>query len=141
MGDGFQEGQSGIGRVEVGSKGLEHHLPRSGVSGLDQLRHVEEPAFMMEEELSDPQVALLDDGSVSRVGDSNSKVEEFLKRGQVVAQDIIQVRVIHDHRGDPGEYVVTREEDAGPGIPEGRCAPARGPVCALLRAIFRHLGR
>ena len=109
MRNSLQKGKPRLKWLEIGAKRLEHHLPSVGVAGSDQLGHVEETSIMMEEELPCSLSALVDEGAVGRIGDTNAEIEKLLERAQIIAENVTEILVVHDHRRDPREYVVAGE--------------------------------
>lgn len=72
---------------------------------------------MMQDYLARPQAASLDHRAVCRIGQPDIKIRDSLQRlcarGQLVAQGIVEF-----DRCDAGEYVVSREQDAGARVDE-----------------------
>lgn len=125
MRNSLQKGKPRLKWLEIGAKRLEHHLPSVGVAGSDQLGHVEETSIMMEEELPCSLSALVDEGAVGRIGDTNAEIEKLLERAQIIAENVTEILVVHDHRRDPREHVVAGEYDSGSAV-------AEADVCRLV---------
>ena len=106
VGNGLEEGESRLDDVEIGSEGPGHDLPGVGGRLPDEIGHVPQPAIVVEQDLTGPFVAPIDDCPMRRVGDSDCQVEETLQRSHVVAQRVDQVEVVHDDGGDPGQDMV-----------------------------------
>ena len=71
---------------------------------------------MMEKDLSSPLVTLVDEGAVGGVSNTHFNGDQPMQRGEVVAQHVSEIEVVHDDRGDPGEDVITGEEDASAAV-------------------------
>ena len=75
-----------------------------------------EPPVVVQQDLMGTFVPAGDQRAVGRVSQANPHVDEAAQRVHVVGEHVADLRVVHDHRGNPREYVVAREEDPGAGV-------------------------